>query len=111
MERKVTEKFSLENDDDHFLNVVSGVIRVPTHFWCPTRIIVPSGETIEYKLPDTIKSTNYTNSAGLRYEAIACREKILQGETEHPYMTYENSVQLARIIESARNQIIASNKN
>ena len=56
-----------------------------------------------------MKDTNFTNSAGLRYEAIACREQILNGQSEHPYMTLENSLQIARIIEQARQQISASN--
>jgi hypothetical protein len=87
---------------------ISGVISLPTHFWCPTRIILPTGNQVEYNLPETIKTTNYTNSAGLRYEAIACREQIINGQTEHPFMTLENSLQIARIIEEARKQILAS---
>lgn len=55
-----------------------------------------------------MKDTNFTHSAGLRYEAIACREQILQGQSEHPYMTLENSLQIARIIERAREQIGSS---
>ena len=55
-----------------------------------------------------MKETNYNHSAGLRYEAIACREQIIKGQTEHPFMTHENSLQIARIIESARKQILAS---
>ena len=67
-----------------------------------------NGEQVEYKLPETMKATNYTNSAGLRYEAIACREQIMNGQTEHPFMTLENSLQIARIIDEARKQILAS---
>ena len=55
-----------------------------------------------------MKATNFINSAGLRYEAIACRNQIMSGKTEHPLMTLENSLQLARIIEAARKQVLAS---
>jgi hypothetical protein len=55
-----------------------------------------------------MKNTHYTNSAGLRYEAIACREQIMNGKSEHPLMTLENSLQIARIIEEAQKQILAS---
>lgn len=81
---------------------------MPTHFWCPTKITLPDGQTVESKLPETAKPTYYVNSAGLRYEAIAVRDQIINGQTEHPWMTPENSIQIARIIESARNQILAS---
>lgn len=53
-----------------------------------------------------MKDTNFVHSAGLRYEAIACREQIINGQSEHPYMTWENSLQIARIIEKARQQIL-----
>ena len=85
-----------------------GVIRLPTHFWCPTAIHLPNGQTINSDLPKTIKATNYTHSQGLCYEAIACREQILNGKIEHPLMTHENSLQIARIIEQARKQILSS---
>lgn len=39
---------------------------------------------------------------------MACREQIMNGKVEHPYMTLENSLQIARIIEQARNQILQS---
>jgi len=32
----------------------------------------------------------------------------MTGKIEHPYMTLENSLQIARIIEEARKQILAS---
>ena len=86
---------------------VSGIVRLPTHFWCPTHIVLPDGQTIDRPLPETAKKTNYEHSAGLRYQAIACREQIIKGETEHPFMTLENSLQVARIIESARRQVLS----
>ena len=91
-----------------FIRELLGVVSLPTHFWCPTKMILPNGNQVEYKLPETLKPTNYTNSAGLRYEAIACREQIMNGQTEHPFMTLENSLQIARIIEEAQKQILAS---
>ncbi|CAF1063811.1 unnamed protein product [Adineta steineri] len=83
-----------------------GVINMPTHFWCPTKMTLPNDHIVEHHLPQTIKPTNYTNSAGLRYEAIACRDEIMNGKSEHPFMTLEHSLQIARIIEEARKQIL-----
>ncbi|CAF3128696.1 unnamed protein product [Rotaria socialis] len=85
-----------------------GVISLPTHFWCPTQIVLPNGHHIDHDLPETLKKTNYTHSAGLRYEAMACRDQIMNGKSEHPFMTLENSLQIARIIEQARKQILAA---
>ena len=79
---------------------------MPSHFWCPTEIYLPNGDSVQRPLPSTMKETNYVHSAGLRYEAIACREQIMNGKTEHPLMTLENSLQIARIIEEARKQIL-----
>ena len=87
-------------------SVISGIVRIPTYFWCPTNIVLPNGQTIEQPLPETMKKTNYEHSAGLRYQAIACREQIISGATEHPFMTHENSLQIARIVESARRQVL-----
>ena len=70
---------------------------MPTHFWCPTRISLPNGHNVDHHLPATMKKTNYEHSAGLRYEAIACHDQIMCGKTEHPFMTLENSLQIARI--------------
>ncbi len=107
MEKKVKKTFFF---NWKFLNsyLILGVISLPDHFWCPTGIILPNGHRIDHHLPETIKKTNYTHSAGLRYEAIACRDQIMSGKTEHPYMTLENSLQIARIIEEARRQILAT---
>ncbi|CAF1216333.1 unnamed protein product [Rotaria sp. Silwood1] len=85
-----------------------GVVSLPTNFWCPTRIVLPNGHHVDHHLPETIKKTNFVNSAGLRYEAIACRDQIMCGKTEHPLMTLENSLQIARIIAQARKQILAA---
>lgn len=85
---------------------VLGVVRIPDYFWCPTQIILPNGERRQSPLPSTMRETNFEHSAGLRYEAIACREQILQGHTEHPFMTHEHSLQINRILQSARRQIL-----
>lgn len=87
-----------------------GVVRLPDHFWCPTQIFLPNGERKEFPLPSTMKETNFEHSTGLRYEAIACREQILQGQTEHPLMTHEQSLQITRILQSAREQILSKRR-
>ncbi|CAF1279827.1 unnamed protein product [Rotaria sordida] len=83
-------------------------IFLPTDFWTPTRIVLPNGHHVEHHLPETIKKPKWINSAGFRYEAIVCREQIMNGKSEHPFMTLENSLQIARIIEQARKQVLSS---
>jgi hypothetical protein len=87
---------------------LQGVVSIPNHFWCPTRIVLPNGHNVDHHLPETTRKTNFTNSIGLRYEAIACRDQIMSGKVEHPFMTLENSLQIARIIDEARKQILTS---
>lgn len=106
MEQKVNEKKEYFSNFNFFL--ISGVVSLPTHFWTPTRIVLPNGHHVDHHLPETIQKTNYENSAGLRYEAIACRDRIMSGKNEHPYMTLENSLQIARILEEARRQVLAA---
>ncbi len=83
------------------------MVNLPNYFWCPTGIVLPNGHHVDHHLPDTKKKTNFIHSAGLRYEAIACRDQIMSGKTEHPFMTLEHSLQIARIIEEARKQVLA----
>jgi hypothetical protein len=90
------------------LRLIAGMVSIPSHFWSPTAIVLPNGQTIEHPLPETMKKTNFEHSAGLRYEAMACREQIIHGKTEHPWMTLEHSLQIARILEEARRQILSS---
>ena len=88
--------------------IVLGVVRIPNHFWCPTEILLPNGERKHSTLPTTMKETNFVHSAGLCYEAMACREQIIRGEIEHPLMKHEQSLQIMRILQSAREQILST---
>ncbi|CAF1563017.1 unnamed protein product, partial [Didymodactylos carnosus] len=84
-----------------------GVISIPKCIWCPTELNMSGANTIVKPLPALEKATNFMNSVGLRYEAIAVREAILCGKTEHSYMKYEHSLLISKIMDETRRQIIA----
>jgi len=88
-----------------------GTIEIPNYFWNASEIKLPTGEVIVKPLPVAEKPTYFARSVGLRYEAIACREYIMAGKTEHPFMTQEHSLMFAKIIEEARRQILESASN
>jgi len=56
-----------------------GMIKVPETFWCPTKVELPSG-TVNTSLPKLKNEVNFTNSAGLSYEAAEARNCILKGK-------------------------------
>ncbi len=70
---------------------------VMKNFWmCESfKVIKDDGEQ-SYELPMT--------SNGLYHEAIACADYIRQGLTESPYMSWDHSLQLAKIMDQAIKQ-------
>ncbi|KAI4486921.1 hypothetical protein M0802_012206 [Mischocyttarus mexicanus] len=80
-----------------------GTIRVP-NFWCPTELHSPE-LSIKNPLPETKHKMNFKNSEGLLYEANAVRECLQQGLIEHPLMTHETSILLAKLEDELRKQI------
>lgn len=56
------------------------MIKVPDNFWCPTKLLRPSS-TVEVSLPELKHETNFTNSAGLSYQADEVRNCLMKGKT------------------------------
>ncbi len=56
---------------------------------------------LDFPLPEPYLPTNFLNSVGLRYEAIAVREYILAGKTESDVAPLEQTQIVADIVESA----------
>ncbi|XP_062860523.1 trans-1,2-dihydrobenzene-1,2-diol dehydrogenase [Trichomycterus rosablanca] len=81
-----------------------GTIRVPTHMWCPTSLIVNGKET-DYPVPEPYLPTNFINSTGMRYEAEEVRRCLLQGLKESPCMSHVDSALLAEIMDECRRQV------
>ncbi|KAK3106101.1 hypothetical protein FSP39_012751 [Pinctada imbricata] len=82
-----------------------GCIQIPDSFWCPEEATLPSG-TITYPLnPDDPSLYVFKNSFGFRNEAKSVRQSLMEGKTECPVMSYEDSLALYRILDEIRRQI------
>lgn len=55
-----------------------GLIEIPDFSWCPVEFIKADKTVYKEELP-VIPSTNFLNSAGLSFQAEACRESISKG--------------------------------
>ncbi|XP_043670921.1 trans-1,2-dihydrobenzene-1,2-diol dehydrogenase-like [Vespula pensylvanica] len=80
-----------------------GTIRVP-NFWCPPKVHLPSG-LVHVSLPEVKQEMNFINSAGLSYQAAAVRTCLQNGMTEHPKMSHNTSILIAKLEDELRKQI------
>ncbi|XP_035719143.1 trans-1,2-dihydrobenzene-1,2-diol dehydrogenase-like [Vespa mandarinia] len=80
-----------------------GTIRVP-NFWCPPKVYLPSG-TVHVSLPEVKHEMNFINSAGLSYEVAAVRTCLQKGMIEHPKMSHNTSILIAKLEDELRKQI------
>lgn len=74
-------------------------------FWCPTKIIDIDGQEKEWVLPKGKLNTVYQNSEGLRYEAEAARQSILEGKLQNENVSHNDSLLFAQIEDEIRKQI------
>jgi len=74
-------------------------------FWCPTELTFPDGKTKEFPLAQTGQQFVYDNSGGLFFEAEEVRRCILQGLTESPSLSLDESLAIAKVLEDIRLQI------
>ncbi|XP_034992962.2 trans-1,2-dihydrobenzene-1,2-diol dehydrogenase isoform X1 [Zootoca vivipara] len=91
-----------------------GMIKIPSHFWCPTEFVV-NGKREEYPLPPQSQKMHFQNSTGLRYEAEHVRQCLLKafsppfplllGSKESPILTHADSELVNSILEEARRQV------
>ncbi|XP_067001941.1 trans-1,2-dihydrobenzene-1,2-diol dehydrogenase [Anabrus simplex] len=81
-----------------------GTARVPNPFWCPTQVSLPD-KTSEFILPTAALPFNFTNSAGLRYEAMEVRRCLKEGLLESPKITHQESLLLAELEDTLRKQL------
>lgn len=80
-----------------------GTIRIPT-FWCPTTYSI-NGKIKEIPLIENTGTFNYTNSAGLAYEAAEVRKQIIQGKIESDQITHEETLQLSGWMDILRKEV------
>ena len=81
-----------------------GSMTIPDPFWCSTKLETPSG-TLDFPLPEAKIPFNYTNSAGLRYEAQHLRECLQKGLAESPVISLDETLLLAELMEEIRKQV------
>ena len=81
-----------------------GSMTIPDPFWCSSKLDTPEG-TLEYPLPEAKIPFNYTNSAGLRYEAQHLRECLQKGLVESPVISLDETLLLAELMEDVRKQV------
>ncbi|XP_034241151.1 trans-1,2-dihydrobenzene-1,2-diol dehydrogenase-like isoform X2 [Thrips palmi] len=81
-----------------------GSIQIKDPFWCPT-IVVSGDKSSEFVLPPTAQPCNFTNSAGLRYEAAEVRRCIQEGLYESPKLTHEETMIISKMEDMVRAQI------
>ena len=85
-----------------------GTIKVPFPFWCPKRLILPSGE--ELKFPSEPPSQppsprNFPDSWGLHYEAEEMRRCIEAGKKEADRMSWRESLMMAKMMDNILDQV------
>uniref|UniRef100_A0A8C9DDC4 Dihydrodiol dehydrogenase n=1 Tax=Prolemur simus TaxID=1328070 RepID=A0A8C9DDC4_PROSS len=81
-----------------------GMAQILSPCWCPTELVV-QGEHKEFPLPPDPKECNYTNGAGMCYEAKHVRECLRKGLKESPVIPLAESELLADILEEIRKAI------
>ena len=74
-------------------------------FWCPTKIIDIDGKEREWVLPSGSHPTNFQNSEGLRYEAEAARQCIMNRKIQNEFVSHNDSLMFAKIQDEIRKQL------
>jgi hypothetical protein len=86
-----------------------GRLKIHKPLWCPTRISwhLQNGETDEedFPLPRVDGTFNFTNSAGLHYEAKHVQQCIYQHKTESEIMPLAETLTIMKTMDAIRNQI------
>ncbi|CAG9765470.1 unnamed protein product [Ceutorhynchus assimilis] len=99
----VTCDATAEMPNEGLIVGTKGVIKIPK-FWAPTSYKL-NEEIKEFPLIENEGKFNYFNSAGLAYQAMEVRQKILEGKIESDIMPHEESIQLANWMDFVRSEI------
>uniref|UniRef100_H0WWG1 Trans-1,2-dihydrobenzene-1,2-diol dehydrogenase n=1 Tax=Otolemur garnettii TaxID=30611 RepID=H0WWG1_OTOGA len=81
-----------------------GMAQILDPCWCPTELVV-QGQHKEFPLPPGPKECNFTNAAGMSYEAKHVRDCLRKGLKESPVIPLAESELLADILEEVRKAI------
>uniref|UniRef100_A0A5F5PM74 Dihydrodiol dehydrogenase n=1 Tax=Equus caballus TaxID=9796 RepID=A0A5F5PM74_HORSE len=100
-----TCSITVELTNTAFVSGTKGIAQILHPCWCPTELVV-NGEHKEFPLPPAPgKEFNFTNGAGMTYEANHVRECLRKGLTESPVIPLAESELLADILEEVRKAI------
>ncbi|XP_077419656.1 trans-1,2-dihydrobenzene-1,2-diol dehydrogenase-like [Vanacampus margaritifer] len=99
-----TSSSGLQLHNDAIVVGSKGLIRFPSHMWCP-EVMVVNGKEKKYPLPEPHLPLNFVHSTGLRYEAEAVRQCLLQGKKECSIMSHADSLLLAEVKEEILKQV------
>lgn len=72
---------------------------------CPTSITDVDGSEKSWSFPEAKHGFNFPNNGGLRYEADEVRKCIRAGKKESDYVTHNDSLLIARLMDEIRKQI------
>ena len=85
-----------------------GTIKVPYPFWCPKRLILPSGEELTFPSEPPTQAPhphNLPDTWGLHYEAIEMRKCIEAGKKEADRMSWKESLMMAKMMDNILDQV------
>ncbi|XP_075394151.1 trans-1,2-dihydrobenzene-1,2-diol dehydrogenase [Tenrec ecaudatus] len=99
-----TCSITAELNNTAFVSGTKGKALIPEPCWCPTELVV-KGACQVFPLPTTPEKFNFTNGAGMTYEAQHVRECLRKGLKESPVIPLEESELLAEILEEIRRAI------
>ncbi|XP_061820477.1 trans-1,2-dihydrobenzene-1,2-diol dehydrogenase-like [Nerophis lumbriciformis] len=99
-----TSSSGLQLANDAVVVGTKGLIRIPSHMWCPETIVV-NGKERNFPLPKPDLPLNFVHSTGLRYEAEEVRQCLLKGMKESPHMSHAESLLLAELKEEILQQV------
>jgi len=89
---------------DATITGTKGSIRLTNPMWCTDTVYVNDVKHV-FPYPETVVPCVYTNSSGLRYQAVEVRRCILAGQTESPELSIADSRLIASIEDELRKQV------
>ncbi|XP_047526005.1 trans-1,2-dihydrobenzene-1,2-diol dehydrogenase-like isoform X1 [Pieris napi] len=75
------------------------------YFWCPTVLHISAANITEWTLPKGKYRFHFHNSAGLSYQIQECWDCINKDLLESPRMSLDESVLLAKLMDTMRAQV------
>ncbi|XP_049574444.1 trans-1,2-dihydrobenzene-1,2-diol dehydrogenase-like isoform X1 [Syngnathus scovelli] len=99
-----TSSSGLQLYNDAIVVGTKGLIRFPSHMWCPETMVV-NGKEKTYPVPEPHLPLNFVHTTGLRYEAEEVRQCLLKGMKECPIVSHAESLLLAEVKEEILKQV------